>query len=56
MLFSIVCMYMANAQPLRVGVAGMNHDHAYGLMRQYKNGEVIITGIAEPDAQLVSTV
>jgi len=43
---------MVNAQPLRVGVAGLNHDHAYGLMRQYKNGEVIIAGIAEPDEQL----
>ena len=42
------------AQPLKVGVAGLNHDHAYGLMQQYKKGEVIISGIAEPDAQLVS--
>ncbi|MGC4038943.1 MAG: Gfo/Idh/MocA family oxidoreductase [Chitinophagaceae bacterium] len=47
LLFSVV-----NAQPLRVGVAGLNHDHAYGLMQQYKNGEVIIIGIAEPDEQL----
>src|SRR6476659_10163837 len=39
-------------QPLKVGVAGLNHDHAYGLMNQYKNGEVIIIGIAEPDEQL----
>src|SRR5690349_17045779 len=41
-----------NAQILRVGVAGLNHDHAYGLMSQYKNGEVAIIGIAEPDEQL----
>jgi len=40
------------AQPLKVGVAGLNHDHAYGLMNQYKKGEVIILGIAEPDTQL----
>src|SRR6478672_542327 len=40
------------AQALKVGVAGLNHDHAYGLMNQYKNGEVIIIGIAEPDEQL----
>jgi predicted dehydrogenase len=40
------------AQPLKVGVAGLNHDHAYGLMNQYKNDEVIIIGIAEPDKQL----
>ncbi|HLK27851.1 MAG TPA: Gfo/Idh/MocA family oxidoreductase [Puia sp.] len=41
------------AQPFRVGVAGLNHDHALGLMGQYKRGEVNIIGIAEPDAQLV---
>jgi predicted dehydrogenase len=42
------------AQLLKVGVAGLNHDHAYGLMNQYKKGEVIILGIAEPDQQLVN--
>jgi len=41
------------AQPLKVDVAGLNHDHAYGLMQQYKNGEVIILGIAESDTALV---
>jgi predicted dehydrogenase len=41
------------AQPLKVGVAGLSHDHAYGLMQQYKKGEVIIIGIAEADKQLV---
>ena len=40
-------------QPLKVGVAGLNHDHAYGLMQQYKRGEVIILGIAEANKQLV---
>lgn len=48
-LFSVVA---ALAQPLKVGVAGLNHDHAYGLMQQYKNGEVIILGIAEPNQEL----
>lgn len=42
----------AYAQTLKVGIAGLNHDHAYGVMQQYKNGEVIILGIAEPDKQL----
>ena len=41
------------AQLLRVGVAGLNHDHVNNIMNQNKNGEVIIIGIAEPDAQLV---
>lgn len=42
------------AQPLKVGVAGLNHDHAYGLMQQYKKGAVLIIGIAEPNEQLVA--
>ena len=41
-------------QPLRVGVAGLNHDHVYGLMENYKKGRVIILGIAESDQQLIN--
>src|ERR1043166_9598899 len=41
------------AQPLKVGVAGLTHDHVNGLLHQYKNGEVIIVGIAEADEHLV---
>jgi predicted dehydrogenase len=56
-IFSLnVCLFFTAivfSQPLKVGVAGLNHDHAYGLMNQYKNGEVIILGIAEPDKELV---
>ncbi len=55
--FFATCLFLfvntIHAQILKVGVAGLNHDHAYGLMSQYKNGEVAIIGIAEPDAQLV---
>src|SRR4051812_10191694 len=56
-MFALTCPLLlftsfAFTQPLKVGVAGLNHDHAYGLMNQYKNGEVIIIGIAEPDQQL----
>jgi predicted dehydrogenase len=42
------------AQPLRVGVAGLNHDHVFGILNQFKKGEVIIIGIAEEDEQLVN--
>jgi len=42
-----------HAQPLRVGIAGLNHDHVLGIMNQYKKGEVVILGIAESDDQLV---
>jgi len=37
---------------LKVGVAGLSHDHVNGLMQQYKRGEVVIIGIAEADEQL----
>ncbi|MEP6746246.1 MAG: Gfo/Idh/MocA family oxidoreductase [Bacteroidota bacterium] len=53
-LFLILGTGRAFAQPLKVGVAGLNHDHAYGLMQQYKKGAVFIIGIAEPDDQLVA--
>jgi predicted dehydrogenase len=38
---------------LRVGVAGLQHDHVYGLMENYKKGKLIILGIAESDPGLV---
>ncbi len=40
-------------QVLKVGVAGLNHDHVYGLMEQYRKGKVVILGIAEADTQLI---
>jgi predicted dehydrogenase len=43
----------ASGQLLKVGVAGMNHDHIHGLLNQYKRGEVILAGIAESDVKLI---
>jgi predicted dehydrogenase len=39
---------------LRVAIAGLAHDHVHGILSQYKKGEVVITGIAEGDEQLVN--
>lgn len=39
---------------LRVGVAGLTHDHVHNIMHQFKQGEVIIAGIAESDPQLIA--
>lgn len=39
---------------IKVGVAGLSHDHVHLLMHQYQKGQVIITGIAEADAQLIA--
>lgn len=51
----LLCMVAAFAQqPLRVGLAGLNHDHVFGLLENYKKGKVIILGIAEGDQDLVN--
>ena len=44
---------VASAQLLRVGVVGLNHDHVHGILHDYKQGRVIIVGIAESDQQLI---
>jgi predicted dehydrogenase len=43
----------ASSQLLKVGVVGLSHDHAHGIMQHYKKGEVILLGIVESNAQLV---
>ena len=43
---------VAAQQPIRVVVAGLNHDHVHGILSQYGKGKVDIVGIAEPDRQL----
>lgn len=43
----------ASAQKLlRVCVAGLNHDHIYNILNAYKNKQVEIIGIAEPNKEL----
>ncbi len=39
---------------LRVGVAGLTHDHVHNVMHQFKSGQVIIAGIAESNPQLIA--
>jgi predicted dehydrogenase len=39
---------------LRVGIAGLSHDHVHGILSQFKKGEVLIAGIAEGNDQLVA--
>jgi predicted dehydrogenase len=40
------------AQPIRVVVAGLTHDHIHGILRQFNDGKVNVVGIAEPDKEL----
>lgn len=51
-ILSLLTWSHIHAQKLKVGVAGLSHDHAHGIMQQYKRGEVILLGIAEANIQL----
>jgi predicted dehydrogenase len=43
----------ANAQTrLRLAIAGLNHNHVYGILNRYKDGTADIVGIAEPSKAL----
>ena len=37
---------------LKIGIAGLSHDHVNGILSDYRDGKVIIVGIAEADKQL----
>ncbi|NOT76374.1 MAG: Gfo/Idh/MocA family oxidoreductase [Cyclobacteriaceae bacterium] len=52
LLLIVLCGGTVKGQLLKVGVAGLSHDHAHSIMQQYKNHEVILLGIAEPDLKL----
>ena len=41
-------------QPVRLGIAGMTHDHVHGLFRHPLQGEIEIVGIAEADSALAN--
>jgi predicted dehydrogenase len=53
-LFLFAAFTAVAQQPLKVGVAGLAHDHVHLLMHQWKKGQVIIAGIAEADQQLIA--
>ena len=52
LLLFVVTMGASAQNPIRVCVAGLNHDHAHGILRRYKDGIVDIVGIAEPNKAL----
>jgi predicted dehydrogenase len=39
-------------KPLRIGIAGLTHDHVRGLLARAKDSDVEIVGIAEPNRDL----
>jgi len=40
------------AKPLRIGIAGLTHDHVRGLLGRPKDSTIVIVGIAEPNREL----
>jgi predicted dehydrogenase len=50
----LCCLFSASSAQklLRVCIAGLNHDHAHGILSRYKDGTVDIVGIAEPNKEL----
>jgi predicted dehydrogenase len=36
----------------KIGIAGLSHDHVHNILSEYRDGKVIIVGIAEADKQL----
>ncbi len=42
-----------STQPVRLGIAGLSHDHVHWLMRRPEQGDIEIVGMSEPDSALV---
>jgi predicted dehydrogenase len=42
--------------PVRLGIAGLTHDHVNGILGRTAGGDVLIVGIFEPDTNLASRI
>jgi predicted dehydrogenase len=54
--FIMASLHGYTQEPLRIALAGLTHDHVGGVLQQFKNGKVIITGIAESNKELVERI
>ena len=52
LLFCTLPVQADTAELLRVGVAGLTHDHVHAVLRRHQQGELKIVGIAEPNRGL----
>jgi predicted dehydrogenase len=48
-LLAATASAQTNTKPFRIGVAGLNHGHAGGILSRAHDGDIEIVGIAEPD-------
>ena len=42
----------AQQKPVRIGIAGLTHDHIHGLLGRKDKGDIVIVGITEPNKEL----
>src|SRR5262245_50898201 len=47
-----IAVFGQNEKPFRIGIAGLTHDHVNWIMNRADDGDLEITGIAEPDKAL----
>jgi len=52
LIVSFISKTMYAQQKIQVVIAGLDHDHVHGILRQYNKGTVGIIGIAEPNKLL----
>lgn len=53
LFFSLALIGMSQrVKPLRIGIAGLTHDHVRGLLSRAQNGDIEIVGIAESNHDL----
>ena len=52
-LLGTIWAFALSAQPLRVGVAGVTHDHLGGVVSALQGGDVEVVGVWEADARYI---
>lgn len=52
LLFSPLTLLAQTDQPFKLGIAGLTHDHVNWIMNRADDGDIEITGIAEPNKEL----
>lgn len=53
LILLFICVQMYSQDLLKVVVVGLSHDHAHGIMNEYKQQKVLLLGIVETDQELI---
>ena len=49
LLYVGICVTASAAEPFRIGVAGVTHDHLNGVVSQLRQGDIQVVGVWEAD-------